>query len=156
VFYHYYYDVVARVKCSLSRSDGDSNRFLTSWWFIPHTNHTHLLKWATGHQWHFPSSHGITVMDRTTQGPLDSQDAPWAHSSRPRHTPFSTSLPIRVYPGLNSVTSFAVKRYFIQPAKCEACVQYDKREEQWLVLNRHRKNHCSPKSIERVTNIDRY
>jgi hypothetical protein len=26
-------------------------------------------------------------MDRTTQGPPDSQDAPWAHSSRPRHTP---------------------------------------------------------------------
>jgi hypothetical protein len=26
-------------------------------------------------------------MDRTTQGPPDCQDAPWAHSSRPRHTP---------------------------------------------------------------------
>jgi hypothetical protein len=41
VFHHRYYDAVARVKCSLSRSDGDSNWFLTSWWFIPHTNHTH-------------------------------------------------------------------------------------------------------------------
>jgi hypothetical protein len=39
MFHHFYYDVVARVKCSLSRSDGDSNWFLTSWWFIPHTNH---------------------------------------------------------------------------------------------------------------------
>jgi hypothetical protein len=84
-------------------------------------------------------------MDRTTQGPPDCQDAPWAHPSRPRHTPFSTSLPIRVYPGSNSVTSFAVKKYFIRPAKCEACVQHDKRDEQRSVLNRHRWNHYSPK-----------
>jgi hypothetical protein len=69
-------------------------------------------------------------MDRTTQGPPDSQDAPWAHPSRPHHTPFSTSLPIRVYPGSNSVTGFAVERYFIRPAKCETCVQHDKRDEQ--------------------------
>jgi hypothetical protein len=74
------------------------------------------------HQWHFPSSRGITVIDRTTQGPPDCQDAPWAHSSHPHHTPFSTSLPIRVYPNSNSVTSFAVERYFIRSAKCEACV----------------------------------
>jgi hypothetical protein len=84
-------------------------------------------------------------MDCTTQGPPDCQDAPWAHSSRPRHTPFSISLPIRVYPGSNSVTSFAIERYFIRPAKCEACVQYDKRDEQRSVLNRHRRNHYSPK-----------
>jgi hypothetical protein len=84
-------------------------------------------------------------MDRTTQGPPNSQDTPWAHSSRPHHTPFSTSLPIRVYPGSNSVTSFAVERYFIRPAKCEACVQQDKRDKQRSVLNRHRRNHYSPK-----------
>jgi hypothetical protein len=36
-----YYDEIAQVKCSLSRSDGDSNRLLTSWWGIPNTNHTH-------------------------------------------------------------------------------------------------------------------
>jgi hypothetical protein len=41
MFHHNYYDAVTRVKCSLSRSDGDSNRFLTSWWFSPHTNHTY-------------------------------------------------------------------------------------------------------------------
>jgi hypothetical protein len=140
MFHHHYYDTVTRVKCSLSKSDGDSNRFLTSWWFIPHTNHTHPLKWATGHQWHFPGGRrGITIMDRTTQGPPDSQDAPWAHSSHPYHTPFSTSLPIRVYPSPNSVTSFAIKRYFIPPAKCEACVQHDKRDEQRSVLNWHRR-----------------
>jgi hypothetical protein len=43
VFHHHYYDAVAQVKCSLSRSDGDSNRFLTSSWFISHTNYTHRL-----------------------------------------------------------------------------------------------------------------
>jgi hypothetical protein len=84
-------------------------------------------------------------MDRTTQGPLDSQNAPWAHSSHPRHTLFSISVPIRVYPGPNSVTSFAVERYVIRPAKYEACVQHDKRDEQRSVLNRHRQNHYSPK-----------
>ena len=41
VFHSPYYEDEAQVKCSLSRSDGDSNRFLTSWRVIPHTNHTH-------------------------------------------------------------------------------------------------------------------
>jgi hypothetical protein len=72
------------------------------------------------HQWHFSSSRGITVMDRTTQGPPECQDVPWAHSSHPRHTPFSTSLPIWVYPSSNSITSFVVESYFIRLAKCES------------------------------------
>jgi hypothetical protein len=92
------------------------------------------------HQWHHSSKRrGITIMDRTTQGSHDSQDAPWAHSLRPRLTPFSISLLIRVYPGLNSATSFVIERYVIRPAKCEACVQHDKRDEQRLVLNWHRR-----------------
>jgi len=41
VFHGPYYKDEAHVKCSLSRSDGDLNRFLTSWRVIPHTNHTH-------------------------------------------------------------------------------------------------------------------
>jgi hypothetical protein len=58
------------------------------------------IKWGTDHQWHIPGKRrGVTIMDRTTQGPPDYQLAPWAHSSRPRLTPFGTSLPIRVYPG---------------------------------------------------------
>jgi hypothetical protein len=61
------------------------------------------------------------------------------------YTPFNASLPTRVYPGSKSVASFAVERYFIRPAKCEACVQHDKRDEQRSVLNRHRRNHYSPK-----------
>jgi hypothetical protein len=36
-----YYDEIAQVKCSLSRSDGDLNRLLTSQWGIPNTNYTH-------------------------------------------------------------------------------------------------------------------
>jgi hypothetical protein len=155
VFHHRNYDAVTRVKCSLSRSDGDSNWFLTSWWFIPHTNHTNPLKWATDHQWHHSGNRrGITIMDRTTQGPPDRQDAPWAHSLRPRLTPFSTSLPIRVYPGLNSATSFAVERYVIRPAKCETCVQHDKRDEQRSVLNRHRwKTNSTPESCLVASNF---
>ena len=41
VFHSPNYEDRAHVKCSLSRSDGDSNRFLTSWRVIPRTNHTH-------------------------------------------------------------------------------------------------------------------
>jgi hypothetical protein len=118
------------------------------WWFesIPtqlviyssHKPHS-PIKWATDHQWYFPGKRrGIAIMDRNTQWPLDSQDAPWAHSSHPRLTSFGTSLPAQVYPGLNSVMSFAVERYFIWPAKCEAYVQHDKRDEQRSVLNQHR------------------
>ena len=77
-------------------------------------------------------------MDRTTQGAPDSQDTPWAHSSRPYHTPISINTRTRVDPGLNSVTSFAVERYFIWLAKCEAYIQHDKRDEQRSVLNQHR------------------
>ena len=50
VFHKHYYDDGAQVKCSLSRSDGDSNRFLTSWRvYSPHKPHP-LIKWATGHR----------------------------------------------------------------------------------------------------------
>ena len=50
VFHKHYYDDEAQVKCSLSRSDGDSNRFLTSWRvYSPHKPHS-LIKWATDHR----------------------------------------------------------------------------------------------------------
>jgi hypothetical protein len=139
VFHHYYYDAVTRVKYWLFKSDDDSNRFLTSWWFISHTNHTHPLKWATNHQWHYPGKCHRTNWSRSTQGPPDSQDAPWAHSSRPYHTPCTTNTRTRVDPGPNNATSFAVERYFIRPAKYEACVQHDKRDKQRSVFNRHRR-----------------
>jgi len=49
VFHSPYYEDRAHVKCSLSRSVGDSNRFLTSWRvYSPHKPHS-LTKWATDH-----------------------------------------------------------------------------------------------------------
>jgi hypothetical protein len=56
-------------------------------------------------------------------------------------------------PARNSVTSFAVERYFIRPAKYEACVQHDKRDEQQSVLNRHRRNHYSPKPYKTLPGL---
>jgi len=50
VFHSPYYEDRAHIKCSLSRSDGDSNRFLTSWRvYSPHKPHS-LIKWATDHR----------------------------------------------------------------------------------------------------------
>jgi len=50
VFLSPYHEDRAHVKCSLSRSDGDSNRFLTSWRvYSPHKPRS-LIKWATGHR----------------------------------------------------------------------------------------------------------
>ena len=101
------------------------------------------------HKWHFSGSRGI-IWSRSTQGPPDCQESghtcPWAHSSRPCHTPISTNTRTRVDPGPNSATSFAVERYFIRPAKCEACVQHDKRDEQRSVLNRHRRKLTAPQN----------
>jgi hypothetical protein len=107
--------------------------------YSSHKSHS-PIKWATDHQWHFLGKrHGVIIMDRTNQGRPDCQDAPWAHSLCLRLTPLGTGLPIRIYPGPKSVISFAIKRYFIQSAKCEACVQHDKRDEQRSILNRHRR-----------------
>jgi hypothetical protein len=97
------------------------------------------IKWPTDHQWHNSGKcHGIN-WSRSTQGPTNCQDTPWAHSSRPCHTPFSTSMCTHVGPSPNHVTSFTVEKYFIRLAKYEACVQYDKRNEQRSILNRHRR-----------------
>jgi hypothetical protein len=97
------------------------------------------------HQWHDSGKRRGINWGRSIQGPPDCQDAPWAHSSRPCRTHFSTGTCTRVGPDPNHVTSFTVERYFIRPAKCEACVQHDKRDEQRSVLNRHRRNHYIPK-----------
>jgi hypothetical protein len=141
VFHHHYYDAIAQVKCSLSRSDGDSNRFLTSWWFIPHTNYTHRSnELQITNDTILVNTAGQTgaALPRDCPTTRSLLTHPWTHSSRPRHTPFSSSPRTHVDPGPNSATSFVVKRYFIRPAKCEACVQHDKKDEQRSVLNRHR------------------
>jgi hypothetical protein len=107
------------------------------------------IKWATGHKWHYFGKRRRTNWSRNTHGLPDCQESglacPWAHSSCPCHTPISTNARTRVDPGPNSVTGFAIKRYFILPAKCEICVQHDKRDKQRSVLNWHRRNHYSPK-----------
>jgi hypothetical protein len=143
VFHHHYYDVITRVKCSLSRSDGDSNRFLTSWWFIPHTNHTHRsselqitndtipvnVTGQTGAL--IPRDHPtarnqtLPALGLTLRAPVISLQHQYAHPCTSRSE-------------LNNVTSFAVEKYFIRPAKCEACVQHDKRDKQRSILNRYR------------------
>jgi hypothetical protein len=116
--------------------------------YFSHKPHS-PIKWATDHQWHYPGKHRMTNWGRSTQGPPDCQESglacPWAHSSCPCHTSFNTNTRTCVDSSLNSATSFAIKRYFIRPAKCEACVQHDKRDEQRSVLNRHsRKTNSTP------------
>jgi hypothetical protein len=97
---------------------------------------------------------GESIPDGDLPIAILSQDAPWAHSSRPCHTPFSTSMHTRVGPGPNHVTSFAVEKYFIRPAKCEARVQHDKRVEQQSVLNQHRrKTNSTPEPYLVASNI---
>jgi len=131
VFYSLYYEDRAHVKCLLSRSDGDSNRFLTSWWVIPHTNHTH---WSTELQitiFHYPEQ--IRGFDRHRPYP---RTVPTTEVSkvyqgcalRPRRSP--QPAPIQPYigpiPDQNSVQTSRSER-LILPAKCGACVQHDKR-----------------------------
>jgi hypothetical protein len=103
--------------------------------YSSHKSHS-PIKWATDHQWQdFDKRRGIN-WGHSTQGPPDCQDAPWAHSSRPCPIPFSTSTCTRVGPGPNHVTSFTVARYFIWLAKCEACVQHDKRtSNDWSLID---------------------
>jgi hypothetical protein len=106
------------------------------------------IKWVADHQRHHSGKrHGITIMDRNTQGPPECQESgpslPLGSLFVPRHTPFSTSLSVWVYPSPNSVTSITVERYVIRPAKYETCVQHDKRGEQRSVLNRHRRKTTS-------------
>ena len=68
--------------------------------------------------------------------------------------PFSTSLPIRVYPSSNSVTSFTVERYFIRPAKCKACVQHDLRPNNGRSLIDTDGKHYSPKPCKSPSGLN--
>jgi hypothetical protein len=84
-------------------------------------------------------------MDRTTQGPPVARTHLGLTVRVPVILPSALVCQSEFIPAQNSVTSFAVERYFIWPAKYEACVQHDKRDEQRSVLNRYRRNHYSPK-----------
>ena len=130
MFHSPYYEDEAHVKCSLSRNDGDSNRFLTSWRvYSPHKPHS-LIKWATDHR--------ITLSRtklRVQQAPPVPEDRSGDRGiqgiPRMRAMPSSFSTITNTAhggstPGPDSVQASWSKR-LILPAKCGACVQHDKR-----------------------------
>jgi hypothetical protein len=72
--------------------------------------------------------------DRSIQGPPDCQELglayPWAHSSCPCQSPIQA--PIRASSGFipaRLVPLASRSERVIRPAKCEACVQHDKRDD---------------------------
>jgi hypothetical protein len=149
VFHNHYYDDVAQVKCSLSRSDDDSNRFLISWWFILHTNHTHPLNWATGHQWHYfgkvAGSIGTTV-PRGCSTARNQLQLSLASSSRPHCHPLYNSntvrcdqLPAWIVSWLHGWNDLSFQLN-VGHAFNMTWGTYN-----GTVLNRHRRNHYSPK-----------
>ena len=131
VFHSPYYEDRAHVKCSLSRSDGDSNRFLTSWRvYSPHKPHS-LIKWATDHRVALSRTNSRVRQappvpedrsgDRGIQGIPRLRAAPSSFSSTITNTAHGGSIP-----GPDSVQASRSER-LILPAKCGACVQHDKR-----------------------------
>jgi len=131
VFHSPYYKDRAHVKCSLSRSDGDSNQFLTCWWvYSPHKPHS-LIKWATDH--HITLSR---TNSRVRQPPLVLEDRFGDRGiqgiPRLRAAPSSFSSTITntahggLTPGPDSVQALR-SEWLILLAKCGACVQHDKR-----------------------------
>jgi hypothetical protein len=113
VFHKHYYDDVAQVKCSLSRSDGDSNRLLTSWCFIRYTNHTHSLSELhvtndtisikSWDQQEPPYPGAVRLPEIRPILPLGSLFAPLPSPIQIQYGALSGSIP-----GPNRVTSFAV------------------------------------------------
>ena len=131
VFHRPYYQDRAHVKCSLSRSDGDSNRFLTSWrLYSPHKPHS-LIKRATGHRVALSRTNSRVRQappvpedrsgDRGIQGIPRLRAAPSSFSSTITNTAHGGSIP-----GPDSAQASRSER-LILPAKCGACVQHDKR-----------------------------
>jgi hypothetical protein len=145
VFHRPYYQDRAHVKCSLSRSDGDTNRFLTSWRACsPHKPHS-LIKWATDHR--------ITLYrtnSRVRQAPLVPEDrfvdrgiqgiprlhtAPSSFSSKITNTTrtssrFLAQIVLRLH-GRNDLS-------FQLSVGMRSTWQEGR---QWSVLNRHRQGH---------------
>jgi len=132
VFHKHYYDDGAQVKCSLSRSDGDSNQFLTSWRvYSPHKPHSPAkVSYRSPYytiQDQFTGSTGTT----RTQGPF-------RRPRYPRYTKVACralivllnhhqySAYIGPIPGPDSVQASRSERLILL-AKCGACVQHDKR-----------------------------
>ena len=123
VFHSPYYEDEAHVKCSLSRSDGDSNRFLTSWRVIPHTNHTHWSSELQITMLHYPGP--IRRFDRhrpypRTVSATEVSKVYQGGAPRPRRSPQPSPIQ-RVH------RADSRSERLILPAKCGACVQHDKR-----------------------------
>jgi len=131
VFHSPYYEDEAHVKFSLSRSDGDSNRYLTSWRvYSPHKPHS-PIKWATDHRitqsrtksWvrQAPPVFEDHSGDWGIQGITRLRAVPSSFSSTITNTAHGGSTP-----GLDSVQA-SRSEWLILPVKCGACVQNDKR-----------------------------
>ena len=131
VFHKHYYDDGAQVKCSLSRSDGDLNRFLTSWRvYSPHKPHS-MIKWGTGH--HNTLSSTNSLVRQAPPVPED-RSGGWRIQGIPRlrvaPSSFSSTIANTAHGGSTpGPDSFQASRskWLILPAKCGACVQHDKR-----------------------------
>ena len=132
MFHKHYYEDGAQVKCSLSRSDGDSNRFLTSWRFYsPHKPHSPAkVSYRSPYDTVQDQFAGSTGTART-RGPFRRPRYPrYAKVARRalvvllNHHQYSAY--IGPNPGPDSVQASRSER-LILPAKCGACVQHDKR-----------------------------
>jgi hypothetical protein len=152
VFHNHYYDDIAQVKCSLSRSNGDLNRFLTSWWFLLHTNHTHR-------------SNELQVTERiilikswvrqaspylgATRLPRIRYNCPWPHYCAPMVTATSSNT-------VRTSGQFLVQIVSRLHDRNDLSFQLNVGHAfnmTWgtyngTVLNRHRQNHYSPKSYK--------
>ena len=142
VFHQHYYDEVTQVKCSLCRSDGDSNRFLTSWWFIPYTNLTHPLKWGIDHRVNYL---GISSLLGTTctRGPTDCS---LVLSSRPhvlphllQHSALRAIYSARIISQLHGRKVLYSASYGMRSTWPEV--------QQRSVLNRHRRKALQSKTL---------
>jgi hypothetical protein len=149
VFHKHYYDDVAQVKCSLSRSDGDSNRFLTSWWFILHTNHTHrsselqvtertipIKSWV----WQTPPYRGATRL------PGIRYNCHWPHHRAPVVTPTRSNMVRTSGQFLARIVSqFHGRNDLSFQLNVGHVFNMTWGTYNGTVLNRHRRNHYSPK-----------
>ena len=132
MFHSSYYENRAHVKCTLSRCDGDSNRFLTSWrvYFPTQTTLTDQVSYRSLYCTIQDQFAGSTGTARTR--------GPFRRPRYPRYTKVARralivllnhhqySAYIGPIPGPDSAQASRSKR-LILPAKCGACVQHDKR-----------------------------
>jgi hypothetical protein len=109
--------------------------------YFSHKPHA-LMKWATGHQWHYFGNIAGQTWTAIPRGRLTVRNqalpvlgltlrVPVIPPSAPIRTP-SESILARIVPLASR------SKRLIWLAKCEACVQHDKRDKQRSVLNWHK------------------